>query len=163
MDYSAAADEHGSSPWATSPQNSRFLPTDSAQPDVPPSPLPPGAQYSEPSDSRPTTADSEAERFTGKAPVPSSPSENGEGGSRQQQDAVEGGPAVPATQPRNQSGARYKGQQREKRPQPQYKLTAKVTALERNGRKDPVVRFDVYVWPPPTLQPHSHCYILTYI
>ena len=35
--------------------------------------------------------------------------------------------------------------QRQQRPVPAYKLQAKVTALERTGRKDPVIRFDVYV------------------
>ncbi len=34
---------------------------------------------------------------------------------------------------------------RQQRPVPAYKLQAKVTALERTGRKDPVIRFDVYV------------------
>jgi hypothetical protein len=41
-----------------------------------------------------------------------------------------------------QVAARY---QRQQRPVPAYKLQAKVTALERTGRKDPVIRFDVYV------------------
>ena len=30
------------------------------------------------------------------------------------------------------------------RPAPQYKLHAKITALERNGKKDPILRFDVH-------------------
>ena len=157
MDYSAVAgDEHagGTSPWATSPQQSRFPPSDSQHTDIPSSPLPPGAQYSaESGDSRPTTADSEAvERFPGKAPV----GENGESEGRQQQQEGEsdvptgagagaGGPATQARNPPMVGQQRYKAQGREKRPQPQYKLTAKVTGLERNGRKDPVLRFDVYV------------------
>jgi len=40
--------------------------------------------------------------------------------------------------------ARYQSA-RQQRPPPQYKLQAKITALERTGRKDPVLRFDVYV------------------
>ena len=40
--------------------------------------------------------------------------------------------------------ARYQAA-RQQRPVPQYKLQAKITALERSGRKDPVLRFDVYV------------------
>jgi hypothetical protein len=28
---------------------------------------------------------------------------------------------------------------------PQYKLQAKITGLERTGRKDPILRFDVHV------------------
>lgn len=151
MDYSTA-DETGASPWATSPQQSRFTPSN--QPDVPPSPLPPSAQYGD--DSRPNTADSEAvERFPGKAPLSPPAAENGD--SRQQQlghespqDHYAGGPA---TQARN-AGQRHKGAPKERREKPQYKLTAKVTGLERNGRKDPVLRFDVYVRVP---RDH-HCY-----
>lgn len=151
MDYSTA-DETGASPWATSPQQSRFTPSN--QPDVPPSPLPPSAQYGD--ESRPNTADSEAvERFPGKAPLSPPAAENGD--SRQQQlghespqDHYAGGPA---TQARN-AGQRHKGAPKERREKPQYKLTAKVTGLERNGRKDPVLRFDVYVRVP---RDH-HCY-----
>ncbi|KAK5653903.1 hypothetical protein OQA88_7828 [Cercophora sp. LCS_1] len=35
-------------------------------------------------------------------------------------------------------------QQQARRPQPQYKLQAKITGLERTGRKDPILRFDVH-------------------
>ncbi len=31
------------------------------------------------------------------------------------------------------------------KPQPQYRLQAKITGLERTGKKDPLLRFDVYV------------------
>ena len=42
---------------------------------------------------------------------------------------------------------RYRGTSRPTQRQnlPQYKLQAKITALERTGRKDPVLRFDVHV------------------
>lgn len=42
---------------------------------------------------------------------------------------------------------RYRGTTRPAQRQnlPQYKLQAKITALERTGRKDPVLRFDVHV------------------
>ena len=36
-------------------------------------------------------------------------------------------------------------QQQARRPPPQYKLQAKITGLERTGRKDPILRFDVHV------------------
>jgi hypothetical protein len=49
-----------------------------------------------------------------------------------------------ATQQQRPGAARYQGS-RQQRNVPQYKLQAKVTALERTGRKDPVLRFDVYV------------------
>jgi hypothetical protein len=32
-----------------------------------------------------------------------------------------------------------------KKDRPLYKLQAKITSLERNGRKDPIIKFDVYV------------------
>jgi len=43
-----------------------------------------------------------------------------------------------------QQPQRYHGT-RPQRQQQHYKLQAKVTGLERNGKKDPVLRFDVYV------------------
>lgn len=43
-----------------------------------------------------------------------------------------------------QQPQRYHGT-RPQRQQQHYKLQAKVTGLERNGKKDPIIRFDVYV------------------
>jgi hypothetical protein len=45
-------------------------------------------------------------------------------------------------QPQHQQ---HQQQQQARRPQPQYKLQAKITGLERTGRKDPILRFDVHV------------------
>jgi len=130
MDYSAvAADEHqhGASPWATS--------SPAPSPDHSRTNFPADAQYDEASQSRPTTADSEQ--------LPSNAhAENGD--SRQHQEPRDTG--LPAqSQSRTVPSQRIKGQSRERRPQPLYKLSAKVTGLERNGRKDPILRFDVYV------------------
>lgn len=52
--------------------------------------------------------------------------------------------------------ARYQAAQAARPPRqvPQYKLQAKITALERSGRKDPVLRFDVYVCSLPLLSFH---------
>ena len=44
-----------------------------------------------------------------------------------------------------QQGQRQHQQQPARRPQPQFKLQAKITGLERTGRKDPILRFDVHV------------------
>ncbi len=49
------------------------------------------------------------------------------------------------TQPQIRPGAARYHNARQSRPVPTYKLQAKVTALERTGRKDPIIRFDVYV------------------
>lgn len=57
---------------------------------------------------------------------------------QQQQNQQQPRSAVPS---RYHTGART--QQRQNLPQ--YKLQAKITALERTGRKDPVLRFDVHV------------------
>ena len=47
------------------------------------------------------------------------------------------------TAPGRFHGARQQGRQNS----PQYKLQAKITGLERVGKKDPVLRFDVHVSP----------------
>ena len=43
--------------------------------------------------------------------------------------------------------SRYHGtaQQRQRQNQPKYRLSAKITGIERSGRKDPVLKFDVHV------------------
>ena len=56
----------------------------------------------------------------------------------------------PSYQPQQQRSAppsRYQTSNRPAQRQnvPQYKLQAKITGLERTGRKDPILRFDVYV------------------
>lgn len=49
-------------------------------------------------------------------------------------------------QPRSAVPSRYHtGGVRQNQRLPQYKLQAKITALERTGRKDPILRFDVHV------------------
>ncbi len=47
-------------------------------------------------------------------------------------------------------------EQQARRPaQPQFKLQAKITGLERSGRKDPIMRFDVHVRTPCVLPSHE--------
>lgn len=50
-----------------------------------------------------------------------------------------------AAQQQRHGAARYQSGQRPQRSIPAYRLQAKITALERTGRKDPVLRFDVHV------------------
>ncbi len=50
-----------------------------------------------------------------------------------------------AAQQQRHGAARYQSAQRQQRPRPAYKLQAKITALERTGRKDTILRFDVHV------------------
>ncbi|EPS44575.1 hypothetical protein H072_1430 [Dactylellina haptotyla CBS 200.50] len=53
-----------------------------------------------------------------------------------------GRPAPFRPEPQVRSSSKQAGQQQ--RPTVQYKLRAKVTGLERTGRKDPILRFDVH-------------------
>lgn len=151
MDYSAVgADEHAGSPWASSPQHNRTSFGDPSGNDIPSSPIAPSAPYS-----HQENVDSEGQSYgspDGHAPStengegnhqrePDSPTKQPPPAQQQQQDAGAGKPhgqSQPASRYRTQGGVR-------KQPQPQYKLQAKVIALERTGRKDPILHFDVYV------------------
>lgn len=151
MDYSAMNDaEHpgGADPWASSPQHNR---TSFGQPptsDIPSSPLPPQASpYGESSEQYGYMGDRGAHQRPGTA------SENGDHG--QSQTPGQEGPQSPPQQQqapaqgqaehqRHGQPQRYHGN-RQQQQRPQYKLQAKVTGLERTGRKDPILRFDVYV------------------
>jgi hypothetical protein len=153
MDYSAAgAEEHqGSSPWASSPQHSRTSFGDASASDVPSSPLPSNTSFS-----NQEHGDSEEQPYGSH----SAGAQNGEGSDpsaegqeappqqqqQQQQEAAQQAQPQQQHQP-HQSAQRYRAQQssRARHPPPQYKLQAKVTGLERSGRKDPILRFDVYV------------------
>lgn len=152
MDYSAHDPDHpaGGDPWASSPQHNK---TTFAQPptsDIPSSPLPPQASpYSQGSEHYGYMGDQESAR-------PGTASENGDTAQPQPQSPRRAAPADaqqhPPTaqgrpgQPGNQQPQRYHGT-RTQRQQPQYKLQAKVTGLERTGKKDPILKFDVYVRP----------------
>lgn len=78
--------------------------------------------------------------------------------------SAEQGPLSPPPQQQQQQQAQQQQQQQppkpaqqpRKPPPPQFKLQAKITGLERTGRKDPILRFDVHVRPlalrPPPLR-----------
>ncbi|OAP65681.1 hypothetical protein AYL99_01653 [Fonsecaea erecta] len=152
MDYSVAASEadalHGASPWgSSSPRASRGFAQ--ARADSPESPQPiRGHSYNQSQDSipdnpylpPPNQASVPATREAGFLgdPVAAAQHQSPEEVSAQAQDVQ----ATGAAQQRP-GAARYHSA-RQNRPVPQYKLQAKVTALERTGRKDPVIRFDVY-------------------
>ncbi|ETI23834.1 hypothetical protein G647_05640 [Cladophialophora carrionii CBS 160.54] len=164
MDYTAVAGEadalHGSSPWgSSSPRAPRGFPQATA-PDSPESPQPVrGHSYNQSQDSIPDSPylpppDQPGTPGFGDNTVP------GEAAQGQQPAGVPQHSQAPAHHPHDaqagQQGHQYTGQAqqrpgaaryhstRQNRPVPQYKLQAKVTALERSGRKDPVFRFDVY-------------------
>lgn len=144
MDYSSLPSDPdhpaGASPWASSPQHNRT--TFAAE--VPPSPLPAAqSPYSTGPDHHDQLDDSRDQHG----------SSEGFGGTENSHD---GGvaPAQADTQPEQpqqqqsygQGHQAHEQQDQQQRPRPpQCKLQAKITGLERTGRKDPILRFDVYV------------------
>jgi hypothetical protein len=165
MDYTAEADAlHGSSPWgSSSPRASRNFPQN-APDSSPDSPQPVrGHSYNQSQDSIPespylpppgqsaTSVPGEG-RIGGEGSQGLQPAEGSEhpqaAAIHHPQNQVQQPGQQYSEQPQQRPGAaRYHGT-RQSRPVPQYKLQAKVTALERTGRKDPVIRFDVYVCTP---------------
>ena len=150
MDYSSLPNdpEHpgGADPWASSPQHNR---TTFAQPptnDIPSSPLPPQASpYGENSGQYGYLGDQDSQNRPGTA------SENGEhehahsstqDSPRTQQQPL---PQGQREQQRHEPQRYHHGTRQQHPHRPQYKLQAKVTGLERTGRKDPILKFDVYV------------------
>ncbi|KAF2277984.1 vacuolar protein sorting-associated protein Vps17 [Westerdykella ornata] len=147
MDYSALPNDPenpgGGDPWASSPQHNR---TSFAQPptsDIPSSPLSPQA-------SSPYTQQSDHYGYIGDQDTSNRPSTASEQGDNASQ-----APATAPQSPRRQQQAQAHGQQGHQQParyhgsrqqpqRPHYKLQAKITGLERTGRKDPILRFDVY-------------------
>ncbi|EMD92757.1 hypothetical protein COCC4DRAFT_170405 [Bipolaris maydis ATCC 48331] len=147
MDYSAHDPDHpaGGDPWASSPQANRSSFGQPPTNDIPSSPLP--AQTS------PYGENSEQYGYLGEQDAQSRPATAPENGDQSQQQQAHGqdAPRSPQPQQQGQQGQqpqRYHGTRPQRQPQQQqqhYKLQAKVTGLERNGKKDPILRFDVYV------------------
>lgn len=164
MDYSAVSGEadalHGASPWgSSSPRAGRDFPTASTGSPESPTPVR-GHSYNPSQDSVPDSPYlSEASGLASAETPPSSqaqpPTVTSESAQPIPQNQQEGQAAVgQGGQAQQRPGvARYHGA-KQQRPVPQYKLQAKVTALERTGRKDPVIRFDVHVC-------FASCYVST--
>ena len=162
MDYSAASTDtetlHGASPWgSSSPRADR---TGFTAPDSPTSPVAasrPQHAHNQSQDSitgnpfaneggsagvGPGSVDTSTADSSQAAQAPPAPQPHELGSDAGSQ------PTLHTHQQRQQSAkpgaVRYQNA-RQHRLVPAYKLQAKVTALERTGRKDPVIRFDVYV------------------
>jgi hypothetical protein len=156
MDYSSAiANDSGRDPWATSPQHDRstFNQANTNSHEAPPTN----------SFHQPPAPDGDDEEHDQNAQLP--PQNNQYSSRQHQQQSYDNStrqepqryhharPQHPPQQyshnqqPPPQSYQQQQQQQQMQPPQPrkQYKLQAKITALERTGRKDPVLRFDVYV------------------
>ena len=170
MDYSSLPSDPdhpvGSSPWQSSPQpTSRPGFNASETGSLPSSPLAKHTPY--PADSPQGTEGESSDqdihdrRNAGEnvqpilpgAIEPSQPNGSRQGSSNSMQSPPpQFQPQQQSRQPQNQQarGApnRYHGganRNVQRQNLPQYKLQAKVTSLERTGRKDPVLRFDVHV------------------
>ncbi|RAL14427.1 retromer subunit VPS17 [Aspergillus homomorphus CBS 101889] len=150
MDYSAISHDPdhpaGTSPWA-SPRPTQ--PTFSATSDIPSSPLPPQEQSPYGADREPQPADGSGAREDGFG----SPNLSGQlqnthlGPNAGEQPPYGAQQQQPQTQhPRSQIPARYQtGPRQNARPAaPAYRIQAKITGLERTGKKDPILRFDVH-------------------
>ena len=148
MDYSAHDSDlpGGGDPWASSPQHNRQSFGQPPTSDIPSSPLPPQA-------SSPYGQGSEQYGYMGDQDAQNRPNTASSNGDDSQHSPVAAQDAPQSQQPQQaQQQAPTQGQQpqryhgtRPQRQQQHYKLQAKVTGLERNGKKDPVLRFDVYV------------------
>lgn len=152
MDYSAAIadDPAAASPWGSSSPRAHRTPFAGSVPDSPTGPI------------RSDTDEAQSRLPEPALETPTGPSLNGQPvpevqGSDPRQAQQQVRPSSQAQHPHGQQYTQQDQQQqsrpgavryhsaRQQRQVPQYKLQAKVTALERTGRKDPVLRFDVYV------------------
>ena len=141
----------GSSPWASSPDASRT----SFQSDVPRADLPGPAMHQEGEAGGSGSAQNGDEYRDQQHSYQAQPGGWSPEQQHQWQQHQQQGQQAPV-QPDGQRGsgeenrrpqsARYHNippQQRQH--MPQYKLQAKITGLERSGKKDPILKFDVYV------------------
>lgn len=141
MDYSAAA--AGSSPWANSPEASRQSFGDQVEAgDSLPPPVIQQQQQRESGEEGGWSAEQQ-QQWQQQGQQQQYPQQ----GQQQQQYQGNG-----EENRRPHSAARYHGApphhqppQQQRQPAPQYKLQAKITGLERTGKKDAILRFDVYV------------------
>lgn len=145
MDYSAISHDPenpaGSSPWGSPRADRTTFPT-SGNGDIPSSPFP--------------GQDRSAGVAEGShAPEPQSPdlsaqlqsAQIGEPDYTEEQPPFATQQSLKADQQRSQPPARYQTgvRQNSRPPAPAYKIQAKITGLERSGKKDPILRFDVHV------------------
>ncbi len=166
MDYSDTHQEENSthsSPWATSPQrNPTFSHNSNTEPPSP-SPAAPQNALPERSSSNDTPSSNYEDPNPIQAPstVPNGRIERSDLPYRQQEESSDPNQSHLTQQQRLEAGQRsqqqrYHSNRPNPRHGPQYKLQGKVTGLERPGRKDPILRFDVYVWTLDTLLTASY-------
>lgn len=168
MDYSSLPNDPdhpvGSSPWQSSPQpTSRPSFTASETDSMPSSPLAKHTSYAaaSPQGTEGEGSDQDIrirrDPEENAQPARSNAFENSQSNGNLQspplmqqppQSHSQQQPRQPQSQQQRGAPNRYHGganRNVQKQNLPQYKLQAKVTSLERTGRKDPVLRFDVHV------------------
>ena len=146
MDYPGA----GTSPWASSPEASR------TSFDVPQADLP-GPAYQEQesqaggSGTAPNGEEQQAQNYSYQGRPGSWTPEQQHQWQQQQQEhrqqiQHQDVQRPPDGENRRPQSARYHAMPPQQRQHvPQYRLQAKITGLERSGKKDPILKFDVYV------------------
>lgn len=155
MDYSAINQDPdhptGASPW-DSPRADRTTFPASVTSDIPPSPLPPQEQSPYGADHASKAPESPKRIINPEDDEPDSPdlSERLQSAQLGDPDYVEQPPYVTRAQYSQHQGsqipARYQtGARQHAKQAPAWKLQAKITGLERTGKKDPILRFDVHV------------------
>ncbi|KAL3303438.1 PX domain-containing protein [Colletotrichum asianum] len=97
-----------------------------------------GGEFRRPDTATSTESATEVETQESRTEVDSEARTSGEAGPETPQKSQEQGEAA-------QSAAGQARQEQQRKPQqPQYRLQAKITGLERTGKKDPILRFDVH-------------------
>ncbi|KAI4716750.1 vacuolar protein sorting-associated protein vps17 [Aureobasidium sp. EXF-10727] len=155
MDYSSAiANDAGRDPWASSPQHDRTMfHQANNNHDVPPSNSlshqPPAPDADDEHHDENSQLPAQHNQYPSQQPQPQSYDNNSTRSEPQRYHHAR--PQHPPQQfshqqlpPQNYQQQQQQQQQQPQQPRKQYKLQAKITALERTGRKDPVLRFDVY-------------------
>lgn len=147
MEYPAGSGIGGQSPWASSPEASRQTFGGNISQENLPEPAVEG-QVGGSGDGEGLNGSGEERgpQYGYHGDLESSPqqqqSQQQWQGRQQQQQQGQG-------QGEEQRRSRYHGASQQhpqsRQQQPQYKLQAKITGLERSGKKDPILRFDVYV------------------
>lgn len=161
MDYSQtihdADDPSGASPWGNSPAASpargpsRFDPVTSDPPPFRYETSNGLSQEQLPSENdgfqRPNTATTASVTEEETEPSQSSDAPEAESTATTQPEVADQhqGPKQGSEQHTGQESQRSQENQPPKPTQPQFRLQAKITGLERTGKKDPILRFDVHV------------------
>lgn len=153
MDYSSIHEDTDNaginSPWATSPQRSKLNFDEIPAAKAPPSPTSALPQSSYPARGADLRASSDQQDSSARE-APNGQAKGYDARSETTGLPYEQDHRPQQPQPRTQGMARPQPQQRQPSQRstheiPRYRLQAKLTGLERQGRKDPILRFDVYV------------------